>query len=484
VWCDPLPARVDRNDLARLVATDRRDAAVVGLVDLPDQQSRDVMRWSPADGSTLVVGSPGSGVTSTLVTLAVSALESELSAERPGGPTRPLFVVDAGHDAAWDAVAAHARCAGVVRLHERERLWRLLRRVLTDAGPGAEHGAVVVIDGLAALRHELDALERAGELELLDRVLGSAGVTLLLGADRAGAVPAAVSARCPVRIVLHLHDAHDGVMLGVPAGNVPPPIPGRAAVDGTTVQLLAPRPVRDTGRPARPVRRIETLPTRIGPDDLPPAAHLGDRWRAPLGIGFADLAPLTLDVVDGEHLLIAGPPRSGRSSAIELLRRAWLASDPDAEVVVVAARRSPLAGTGSLGTLDEALTAVRGSLDLGRRTMLAVDDAELFDDPSGWLVRAIGERHPGFLVVAAARPDALRQSYGHWSAAVRRSRLGLLASGCSDVDGDLLGVTLPRRMIVRPRPGLMHRVDAGEAALVQLAVVAPEPAAAERARVS
>ena len=101
--------------------------------------------------------------------------------------------------------------------------------------------------------------------------------------------------------------------------------------------------------------------------------------------------------------------------------------------------------------------------------MLAVDDAELVDEPSGRLAAMVAARTSGLLVVAAGRPDALRQSYGHWTAAVRRSRLGLLSSGAQDVDADLLGATLPRRPLLAPRPGLMYLVDGGTLELVQLA---------------
>ena len=50
--------------------------------------------------------------------------------------------------------------------------------------------------------------------------------------------------------------------------------------------------------------------------------------------------------------------------------------------------------------------------------------------------------------------------------AVRRSRLGLLSSAAQDVDGDLLGATLPRRQLLPPRPGLMHLIDGGSVELV------------------
>jgi S-DNA-T family DNA segregation ATPase FtsK/SpoIIIE len=101
--------------------------------------------------------------------------------------------------------------------------------------------------------------------------------------------------------------------------------------------------------------------------------------------------------------------------------------------------------------------------------LLIVDDAELVDDPDGSLLQLVTRPRRGALVVAAARPEALRQSYGHWTGAVRRSRLGVVMAGATDLDADLLGATLPRWLPVEPRPGLAHLVCDGTVTLVQVA---------------
>ena len=72
-------------------------------------------------------------------------------------------------------------------------------------------------------------------------------------------------------------------------------------------------------------------------------------------------------------------------------------------------------------------------------------------------------------VVAAGRVDALRSAYGHWTQVLRRQRRGLLLRPTSDLDGDVLGVTLPRREAVPAAPGRGYLVADGGCALVQLA---------------
>jgi S-DNA-T family DNA segregation ATPase FtsK/SpoIIIE len=74
------------------------------------------------------------------------------------------------------------------------------------------------------------------------------------------------------------------------------------------------------------------------------------------------------------------------------------------------------------------------------------------------------------MIVATGKPDSLRQSYGHWTGVIRRSRLGIVTSAANDLDGDLLGAMLPRRLPIPSRPGLAWVVADGDVVLAQLAV--------------
>jgi len=104
------------------------------------------------------------------------------------------------------------------------------------------------------------------------------------------------------------------------------------------------------------------------------------------------------------------------------------------------------------------------------RVLIAVDDAELVDDVGGALAALSASRRPGLMIVATGKPDSLRQSYGHWTGVIRRSRLGLVMAASSDLDGDLVGVVLPRHTPIPVRPGLAWLVSDGDAVLAQVAV--------------
>ena len=88
----------------------------------------------------------------------------------------------------------------------------------------------------------------------------------------------------------------------------------------------------------------------------------------------------------------------------------------------------------------------------------------------GSQLRSAGQRPDVELLgSSAARVDDVRASYGHWLREIRKSRTGLLLQPDLSVDGDLLGVRLPRRVSTPMRAGRGFLVANGEARLVQIA---------------
>jgi S-DNA-T family DNA segregation ATPase FtsK/SpoIIIE len=112
--------------------------------------------------------------------------------------------------------------------------------------------------------------------------------------------------------------------------------------------------------------------------------------------------------------------------------------------------------------------------------LLVVDDADTLDDVDGALAALAAGSRPDTWMMAAGRPETLRQTYGHWTTVVRRSRIGVVLAGGSELDGDLLGVLLPRRLPVPARPGLAWMVVDHESRLVQVALDEVAAAAPQR----
>jgi S-DNA-T family DNA segregation ATPase FtsK/SpoIIIE len=290
-------------------------------------------------------------------------------------------------------------------------------------------------------------------------------------AERPGGVAASMLAAFGERWVLNLDDAAEGSMCGVPAALVPSVGPGRLVVASSRAEAqladLGPLASSVPGGPGGP-SPIGVLAERIDASGLPAStvASSGE-LQLVLGAAFDTLAPARLAVPDGEHTIVLGPARSGRTTALVRLADAWRDVHPGGGVVVVAPRRWP-GPEMPIGPAD-AIAELHGTAP-GTPALLVVDDAERVDDPDGELAALLAERRPGLLAVAAGRPDALRSLYGHWTSVVRRSRIGVLLAACTDVDGDLVGELLPRHRPMPPRPGLAWLVDASGRHLAQLGI--------------
>jgi S-DNA-T family DNA segregation ATPase FtsK/SpoIIIE len=478
-WLEPLPDRLDPGVVIAL------GGDVVGLVDEPAAQRQHPLRWQHQLGNLALIGSLGSGTTTALRTLLVAA-----------GPEAHLYVLDARRDGALAPLGTLPNCGAVVGLHDAERRSRLIgmlaaeldrRQSDVDAAPPP---LVVAVDGLGtalgALAGPADLDDHARLLRVLSDGPG-AGIHAVATMERPGGVAHSALAAFTQRWLFHLDDALEAAALGVPANAVPPPRPGRVLVCGDRLEAqLAVLPVETATaeRPARAggVATIGTLAESVDPASLQPSTHRHGVLTWSVGIDFATLSTARLEVPDGEHALVVGPARSGRSTALLRLAASWRGAHRGGTVVVHCPRPgSPLLtwvrgesdGVIVAGTEDEIATACGEG---ERRVLVVVDDAERVADTAGTLAALAAERHPRVTLVAAGRPDALRTMYGHWTGVVRRSRIGLVMSTGNDNDGDLLGEPLPRRCPVPPRPGLAWMIDGGGRRLVQVAGQASAPA--------
>jgi len=90
-------------------------------------------------------------------------------------------------------------------------------------------------------------------------------------------------------------------------------------------------------------------------------------------------------------------------------------------------------------------------------------------DEDGAIASLLDRRRPDLHVMAAGRNEALRSLYSHWTRTVRQSRAALLLKPDVDLDGDLAGLTLPRRTTVALTTGRGYLVCGGELDIIQVA---------------
>jgi S-DNA-T family DNA segregation ATPase FtsK/SpoIIIE len=471
-WTPPLPESLPRDDLDPAVTS-----TSIGLarIDLPDEQRTAALAVDVGAGaSVLAAGTTRSGRTSMLISLAVGAT-TQL------GPDRlHVHVLDpTGELAATISPLPH--CATVLGPHDTALAPRLLRRLERECSlritqktgragpPGDTPRLLVLVDGwdtLVAGLSDIDAATCVDAVAGLLRIGPAAGLSIALTGDRTVLAPRFAGGFAE-RILLRLPDRSDYGLAGIAARAVPtamPPGRGLRAGDGAALQIahagsgplaadaacavsaVAPQWAATPLGPA--AIRIRSLPAHVSLAELP--AALG---RLAIGLGGDQLDPLTLDPFDGAgRLLIAGPPRSGRTTVLVSL--AQQAAAAGIATLVAATSRSALAGVArslSMPVIAPADTDV-GTAP-GTRTLLLVDDSEAFlDSPAGErLASWVRAADAPLAAVVAGRADDLATTYRGVAAEVRRSHCGILLRP-GPIDGELLGVRLPRRPTSGP-PG-------------------------------
>jgi S-DNA-T family DNA segregation ATPase FtsK/SpoIIIE len=462
---------------------------LVALADDPARQTQYPVGWRLREGNLLLYGIPGSGTSGTLTSLGVSLATMYSPRELE------LYAFDygAGELAVLDGLP---HTGAVVLAAERERQMRLVRHLRAELDrrrlERAEGDIVVLIDNIAAMRAEFGDAEGLDLMDDLGRVYADGadvGIRFAVAADRLNAVHGSWSSVTQQKWLFRLPDPHDYAAVGLTRKHTPQAVPGRAVMspEGLQVQVARPRPsVADAvasiaarwGREPRLARGIGALPSQVELASLKGSTELSrEPWRIRIGVRESDLEVAELVLYEGEHALVAGPPRSGKSSTLWTIASSLRAGRGDVHLAGVGGRRSPLSECPALdryaGAGGEASALFATLRVVAGPVVLFVDDAEGFEDVDEAIQGLLSVGRPDLHVIAAGRSDALRSLYRHWTQTVRRSKNGLLLRPNIDMDGELAGVTLPRRSPVPFVVGRGYLAQNGELEIVQVATAAP-----------
>ncbi|HHU38187.1 MAG TPA: FHA domain-containing protein [Propionibacterium sp.] len=498
VWPEALAERVDlagfpvtRGEVPVPVAGGVRGTQVFfGLSDEPDRQRQVNAGWDLSRGNILLAGIPGSGTSTTLATLA-------LSMARTWSPEElDLFVLDmASRDLADLEGLPHTVSYVGPGSGARERQVRLFNHLRAElerrrTTPGPHRRTVLLLDGLAALRDEYQDYEGQAILDSFYRTYAEGpelNLWVAVTTTRVKSIPSAVDEVTTQKWLFRLADLYDYSTAGLRAKDAPAHVAGRAVGAETKLQTHVATSgssledavglVRRTW-PDAPRKRsvVRALPDRVTVDELEQGEGLGEPWRIPVGLRGSDLATAFLELYEGEHALVAGPARSGKSTVllglVDSLRQVRTPDGKAPQVYGLCQRRSPLAqaavdkvavGTDQAAALVASVRLARGPI------VLLVDDAEQFEDTDASLAGLLGANLPNLHIVAAGRSDDLRGLYSHWTKTLRKSRAGVLLQPNVDYDGELCGVMLPRKSLVPLTVGRGYLCQSGSATLVQSA---------------
>jgi len=253
-WLAPLPAYLELRTLLGKPAAG--DAPIVfGLRDLPHAQDQPLAVFeADRDGNLVVFGTGGTGKSTLLRTVALSALQTD-----PGG-VRVYGIEYGGRGLAMLTALPQAV---VVRGERDDEVTSLLtmtlaeieRRVADHArvmvsslseyrratGATGECRIILLVDGIGAFQQANPAGVGIGNAERLLQIATegrSVGVHLVLSADRPGAVPTALLSALPRRVILRQAGDQDYAVLGIRPQSLPPDAPpGRGLFGGEEVQV-------------------------------------------------------------------------------------------------------------------------------------------------------------------------------------------------------------------------------------------------------
>lgn len=428
----PLPAGLLLDGLRQSWSAD-----AAGLVDLPDQQRVEPFVWNPArDGHAIVIGPGRSGRSNALCALVAAV---HFAGGEDGAASHSFWVIDPDGQLAplsrLPRTAAYTEAAsplGVLRV-----LSQLEQRAA--APPDGQHHTLVV-DNTPSLvaslgRHGIGALDQIERLATTPR---SAGISVLLAADRKTAFPPRVWAAAETRVRMASPSADDLLAADVD-GRLATTLTtaGQATIDGRHRMQFGHASADQIHLAATHLSQVP----RVAKFEPPGLAAAAGPDSSAWGFETISLRPVEPGP-SAPVFVVFGPAGSGKSSA---LCREAERSIANGAVILVWQR--------SLATrLREVVQRVLRSTDHHLRVL--VDDAHRLDDAERReLTAAIGSADPvrvRWLISADShRVHRFDESVRHWT----RFRNGMLLQPTLDRDGDLFDVVLPSSAPCESTPG-------------------------------
>jgi S-DNA-T family DNA segregation ATPase FtsK/SpoIIIE len=468
-----------------------------GVQDLPTlQEQRTAFLDLDTAGHLFIAGAPRSGRSQVLRTIAGAAARNASAADVH------IYALDCGNGALIP-LGDMPHTGAVVLRTQTERAQRLLiklaqetvrrQEVLAASGfagiteqrqsvPSHERLPHIILlidrwEGFITTFGDLDAGAMVDQVTALLREGASLGIHLVIAGDRQ-LLSNRLATLVEDKLVLRLADRSDFTFAGLNPKKLPEVIgEGRAFVAESGVETQVALLTKDPAGQAQSAalveigrysaRRDEAVsrdrrPFRL--DVLPKTLSFEDAWNlrgeghgglwAMVGVGGDELLAVGPRLDNGNGtFIVAGPPKSGKSTVLLTMIRSLVAQD--ASIVVLAPRNSPLrelAGTpGILGVITDAAVSAE-MLDAyfpadGSGRVLVIDDGELMKDTVAkpWFqefAKSCSDR--GNALILGGTLGEVASGISGWQVDLKRARRGALLSPQSIGDGDLIGARLAR----------------------------------------
>lgn len=501
LWLDPLPDVVTDSNIDEWSSVDVAGVdtthlcTVVGLTeDLARRVREPYVVDMTVSGHLLATGTLGSGRTTTLQRVA-----ADLS-RRFSPQDAHLYGIDGGAGA-LQRILPLANVGDVIRSDDTERVGRLVDRLARELVRRREHLAgaggrsfvemrrttddlpwiVVLIDDYASVRENVESIDHGRVLERLIGLLQSGpavGIHMVFTVTQATDVKTRELNLFGERIVLHSLDGSDYSIVGtaVPSPATPgsatvgpasPMIPGRGMIaGGRSMQVALPGidgdevPVESTvaagARPMTWAAPVRTLPRKIIRSEISDWIERDEEafpvGRLTLGVGGSEVEAVRVELSGySPVLLVAGPPRSGRTTA--LINAVVQMRDRLDQVMVLAPRSrdwEPMSQALGLDVHDDVSNFadhLQSVLDGdGSQRLLVIDDADALVGLTGVadrlerILRTATQTET--LVIISVRTGDLPGMFDPWSRYLVSLRRVLLLRPSRD-DALYFGQTLP-----------------------------------------
>jgi len=476
------------------------------LEDIPSEQAQRPMTWDyTRTGHLGIAGAPRTGRTTFLRALATGIATTASPADAH------IYGIDAGSGGLLPLISL-PHTGAIITRDQSDRLRRLLTKLTTQittrqqtlAAAGhtslAEQRAaadpddrlpylILLIDrwdGLTTVYETVDGGKILEQIRILLREGAAMGLRAAITGDRT-TFRSHMGMLLEDRLIFRMPTPDSFDLVGMRARDVPATMPpGRAFRTGPSHPREVQTPLLDTTPtgtaqttafyhhartattrwptppPHRQPPHIDDLPLTITtPEALalgptPPPDHL------PLGIGGDTLHIHTTTMEDaGNGILITGPRRSGRSTALTFILHTTLAHHTP--TILITPRRTPLTDYAHhpaiTATLDTTNTAddLTTLLNNNHNTLLIIDDLDTLGKThplakeAETYMRACRD-HPGGVIITCNIDEAMGMASG-LLASVRKNRTGLILAPRDSSDGQLLGARLPRSIGAPVPPG-------------------------------
>ncbi|MGP9693941.1 FtsK/SpoIIIE domain-containing protein [Brachybacterium sp. AOP25-B2-12] len=498
-------------DLSRLPSRRTDEELLLGVMDVPEDQAQPTITYRPdRDGNMAVYGTGGSGKSTTLRTIAISAASTVR-----GGPVQ-VYGLDFG-SSGLTMLEELPHVGSIVAGEDEERVIRLLRtlRQLVDdrakefarvrAGTIAEYRTLadaprtprilLLVDGMAAFREAYDYSNLTKWFTTFVQIATDGrpvGVHVVVTGDRPNAVPASLGSSIQRRLIHRMAAADDYAVFGqakdVLDSSSPP---GRAILEGHEMQVAVHGGDANVAIQSREVAELAQAMRRAGVPEASPVARLPERIELstlrpvvegrPV-IGMADETMREITIEPRGAFMVSGPMSSGRTTTLITIATGLRALPNPMRLVRFSARKSPLTGQGiwdveasdpdQVRALAQQLLATveSGTVPEGRLALF-LDGVADFTGTSAEndldkLVRAAARE--GQFVVGENESSSWSQAY-QLAKPFKTGRRGILLQP-ADGDGDLLlGTPLGRVRRTDFPAGRGFLVHSGRALKLQVA---------------